>query len=134
MRLTSTLRAGVIAVAVVAAAIPAATTAAAAPPGRAAPASHQQSDAARVKALVHSMSTDEKIGQLFVTYAYGDTATTTDPAYTGQNQQLYGVDNGAQLVDTYHLGGVIYFTWANGLTDPTKTAQLSNGLQTAATS
>lgn len=134
MRLSSTLRAGVAALAMVAAAVPATTAAAAPAPAGVQPAHRPPSDAAHIKALVRSMSTDEKIGQLFVTYAYGDTATTTDPAYTSQNEQLYGVDNGAQLVATYHLGGVIYFTWANGLTDPTKTAQLSNGLQTAATS
>ena len=82
---------------------------------------------------VAEMSVAEKIGQLFVTYAYGATATTTDPAAIAQNQQLYGVDDGADLVSTYHLGGVIYFTWSNGLTDPSTIATLSNGLQTAAT-
>ena len=85
-----------------------------------------------VAALVSSMSLEEKVGQLFVTYAYGDSATTTDPTAVAQNQDLYGVDNGAQLVAKYHLGGVIYFTWANTLTDPTKIAQLSNGFQQAA--
>lgn len=139
MRLTSTFRAGVVALAVVAAAVPATATVAAATPApqgahASHPPTHQPTDAAHIAALVHSMTLDEKVGQLFVTYAYGDTATTTDPQYTKQNQQRYGVDNGAQLVGTYHLGGVIYFTWANGLTDPTTIAQLSNGLQTASTS
>lgn len=104
------------------------------PAGATPTSSGRQSDAKRIARLVAKMSLAEKVGQLFVTYAYGDTATTTDPQYTSQNQTLYGVDNGAQLVSKYHLGGVIYFTWANGLTDPTKIAQLSNGLQTAATS
>lgn len=85
-----------------------------------------------IHALVASMSTEDKIGQLFVTYAYGDSATTTDPTYTAQNQALYGVDNGAQLVAKYHLGGVIYFAWTDSLTSPTQTATLSNGLQSAA--
>ena len=99
-----------------------ATPAVAAPPGR----------PDRVEALLKSMTLEEKVGQLFVTYAYGTTADTTDPTAVAQNRQLYGVDNGAQLVSKYHLGGVIYFTWANTLTDPTTIATLSNGLQSAA--
>src|SRR5919107_964331 len=65
-----------------------------------------------IQALLARMTLAEKVGQLFVTYAYGDTATTTAPSYTAQNQALYGVDNGAELVDKYHLGGVIYFSWS----------------------
>jgi beta-N-acetylhexosaminidase len=99
-------------------------------PSSASPASATPS----VASLVRSMTLDEKIGQLFVTYAYGDTADTTDPTAVAENQQLYGVDDGAQLVAKYHLGGVIYFTWANTLTDPTTIATLSNGLQASATS
>lgn len=79
-----------------------------------------------------AMSQDEKIGQLFETYAYGDSATTTNPADVSQNQALYGVDNGAQLVAKYHLGSIIYFTWSDNLNNPTQMATLSNGLQQAA--
>ena len=42
------------------------------------------------------------------------------------------MDNGAQLVSKYHLGGVIYFAWTDSLHDPAQIANLSNGLQTAA--
>ena len=83
-------------------------------------------------ALLARMSLDQKIGQLFETYVYGDTATTTNPAYTSANQALYGVDNGAELIAKYHLGAVIYFTWTGNLGNPTQIANLSNGLQTAA--
>jgi beta-N-acetylhexosaminidase len=86
-----------------------------------------------VTALLAHMSLEQKVGQLFETYVYGDSATTTDPAYTAQNQPLYGVDNGAQVVAKYHLGGVIYFTWSGNLANPTQIATLSNGLQQAAT-
>lgn len=85
-----------------------------------------------IQSMLSKMTLEQKVGQLFVTYAYGDTATTTDPAYTAQNQARYGVDNGAELVDKYHLGGVIYFTWAGNLGNPTQMATLSNGLQAAA--
>jgi beta-N-acetylhexosaminidase len=60
-----------------------------------------------IQTLVAGMSLEQKVGQLFATYVYGDTATTTDPAYTSQNQAAYGVDNGAQVVAKYHLGSVI---------------------------
>lgn len=88
---------------------------------------------ATVQHWLDSMSLEQKVGQLFVTYVYGDSATTTNPAYTSQNQALYGVDNGAQVVQRYHLGGIIYFTWTGNLADPTQIATLSNGLQQAAT-
>ncbi|HZC69664.1 MAG TPA: glycoside hydrolase family 3 N-terminal domain-containing protein [Jatrophihabitans sp.] len=94
------------------------------------PATAAGSDPAQ--AALAGMSLDQKIGQLFETYVYGDTATTTDPAYTAQNQALYGVDNGAELMAKYHLGGVIYFTWSGNLANPTQIANLSNGLQQAA--
>ena len=97
------------------------------------PAAPAHANGPTIAQRVAGMSVGEKIGQLFVTYAYGATATTTDPAAVAQNQELYGVDDGAELVSSYHLGGVIYFTWANGLTDPATTATLSNGLQAAAT-
>jgi beta-N-acetylhexosaminidase len=86
----------------------------------------------RIQTLVAGMSLEQKVGQLFATYVYGDTATTTDPAYTSQNQAAYGVDNGAQVVAKYHLGSVIYFTWSGNLANPTQVATLSNGLQQAA--
>jgi beta-N-acetylhexosaminidase len=85
-----------------------------------------------VQATLASMSLEEKVGQLFFTYVYGDSATTEDPAYTQQNQALYGVGNGAELIAKYHLGGVIYFTWSGNLNNPPQIASLSNGLQQAA--
>ena len=64
-----------------------------------------------VHALVAAMSLEQKVGQLFATYVYGDSSTTTDPAYTSQNQAAYGVANGAEVVAKYQLGSVIYFTF-----------------------
>lgn len=94
--------------------------------------SQHGSPAASIQHLLHQLSLEQKVGQLFATYAYGDTATTEDPAYTSQNQALYGVDNGAQLIAKYHLGSVIYFSWSGNLANPTQIATLSNGLQQAA--
>ncbi len=104
-----------------------ATPASAAPAGTASDRIARQVDAA-----LAAMTLPQKIGQLFVTYVYGDTATTEDPAYTSQNQALYGVDNGAQLIAEYHLGGIIYFAWTSNLQTPQQIGGLSNGLQHAA--
>jgi beta-N-acetylhexosaminidase len=85
-----------------------------------------------VRQLLQQLSLEQKVGQLFATYVYGDTADTENPSYTSQNQALYGVDNGAQLVAKYHLGNVIYFSWSANLANPAQIANLSNGLQRAA--
>lgn len=89
---------------------------------------------AKIRHVMHGMSLEEKVGQLFMTYVYGDSATTQDDAAVSRNQQTYGVDNAQQLIDKYHLGGVIYFTWSDNLKNPTQIARLSNGIQRAATS
>ncbi|WP_431780245.1 glycoside hydrolase family 3 protein [Streptomyces chumphonensis] len=78
------------------------------------------------------MSLEEKVGQLFVTYAYGETADTTDPDDVARNRQWLGVDNGREAVEEYHLGGVVYFAWSDNLREPRQVAGLSNGLQEAA--
>src|SRR5690348_12173637 len=80
------------------------------------------------------MTLAEKVGQMFVSYVYGDSATAPSPADAAANQAMFGADvsTGAQAVAKYHLGGVIYFTWSHNLADPTQIAALSNGLQRAA--
>ncbi|TDP97892.1 glycoside hydrolase family 3 protein [Labedaea rhizosphaerae] len=90
----------------------------------------------RIKAAMASMTLEEKVGQMFVTYAYGSTADTTTAADVAQNQALYGADvhNGAELVRKYHLGGIIYFAWSNNLQNPQQIGALSNGLQQTAMS
>ncbi|MBF6510964.1 glycoside hydrolase family 3 C-terminal domain-containing protein [Nocardia farcinica] len=78
--------------------------------------------------LLQEMTLEEKVGQLFVTYAYGRTADTPHP----KNKEEFGVDTPAQVVQKYHLGGVIHFAWTDSLHDPKQIAELSNGLQNAA--
>jgi beta-N-acetylhexosaminidase len=84
--------------------------------------------------LIAGMSLPAKVGQMFVSYVYGDSATTTAAADVAANRTMFGadVDNGAAAVAKYHLGGVIYFTWSNNLANPPQIAALSNGLQQAA--
>ena len=88
----------------------------------------------RIDQIIKRMTLEEKVGQLFVTYAYGRTADTTDPADVAHNQQELGVANGKALIEKYHLGGVIYFAWSNNVANPEQIAGLSNGLQRVATS
>ncbi|MGP4018315.1 glycoside hydrolase family 3 protein [Saccharopolyspora sp. 5N708] len=80
--------------------------------------------------LLQQMTLEEKVGQLFVTYAYGRTADTAHP----ENMAEFGVDTPAQVVQKYHLGGIIHFAWTDSLYDPKQIAELSNGLQNAAVS
>ena len=95
------------------------------------PAAASSSD--RIDQIVKRMTLEEKVGQLFVTYAYGQTADTTDPADVAHNQQELGVANGKELIEKYHVGGVIYFAWSNNVANPGQIAGLSNGLQRVAT-
>lgn len=82
-----------------------------------------------VRSTLARMTLEEKVGQLFMTYAYGETADTTAPADVAANQAAYGVDNADQLIDRYKLGGVIYFAWSNNVNNPQQIAGLSNGVQ-----
>jgi beta-N-acetylhexosaminidase len=107
----------------------AALLAAAVPLG--APAGARDGDATILR-LVQAMTLEEKVGQLFVTHAYGDRVDTTDPADVAANRAAYGVDNAAQLIDRYHPGGIIYFSWSNNVKNPQQIAGLSNGIQRVA--
>ncbi|MFG2879243.1 glycoside hydrolase family 3 protein [Streptomyces sp. NPDC048337] len=99
-------------------------------PGDLAPGRHP--DRARLRRLMDGMSLAEKVGQLFVSRAYGHSATDPDPADAEKNQSLFGVRTAAELVSRYHLGGVIYFAWAHNTRTPRQIAELSVGLQQAA--
>jgi beta-N-acetylhexosaminidase len=85
-----------------------------------------------VKRHLKRMSTEERVGQLFVTYAYGATADTTAPGDVARNRADHGVDNAEELLAAYHLGGIIYFAWSDNVQNPHQITGLSNGLQTAA--
>ncbi|MBW8730393.1 MAG: glycoside hydrolase family 3 C-terminal domain-containing protein [Terrabacter sp.] len=81
-----------------------------------------------VTATVARMSLEEKVGQLFIQNVYGKDATTPD----SRNLPLYGVASPAEVVQKYHLGGVIYFAWTDSVQNPDQIVGLSNGLQKAA--
>ncbi|MFG2717043.1 glycoside hydrolase family 3 protein [Streptomyces sp. NPDC048416] len=85
----------------------------------------------RLRAIIARMSVEEKIGQLFVMRIYGDSATAPDQADIDANLREIGVRDAAELISTYHVGGIIYFTWAHNTRDPHQIAALSNGIQAA---
>ncbi|QKV81480.1 glycoside hydrolase family 3 protein [Amycolatopsis sp. Hca4] len=88
-----------------------------------------QAEAAATQAL-RGLTLEQKVGQLFVTWVNGKTADEVNP----KNQTDFGVDTPAQVVEKYHLGGVIYFNndTRDNFDDPVQVAKLSNGLQKAA--
>ncbi|MFF8829686.1 glycoside hydrolase family 3 protein [Streptomyces sp. NPDC015131] len=89
-------------------------------------------DDRRLKRLVGRMSLEEKVGQLFVMRVYGHSATAPDQADVDANLKEIGVRDAAELIARYHVGGIIYFSWAHNTRDPHQIAGLSNGIQRAA--
>ncbi|MEU2431300.1 glycoside hydrolase family 3 protein [Streptomyces sp. NPDC007861] len=85
----------------------------------------------RLKRLISRMSLEEKVGQLFVMRVYGHSATAPDQADVDANLTEIGVRTAAELIERYHVGGIIYFVWAHNTRDPHQIADLSNGIQQA---
>ncbi|MFC3492534.1 glycoside hydrolase family 3 protein [Glycomyces rhizosphaerae] len=85
------------------------------------------------KRRLKAMSLEEKVGQLFTVYAYGRTADTQEAADVAKNQETHGVNNAAELIAAYKVGGIIYFAWSNNVANPDQITGLSNGLQAAST-
>lgn len=77
------------------------------------------------------MTVEEKVGQLFIVHAYGK--TPEDPAYAETNiEKGRGGTNFKEIIEKYHIGGVIYFNWSDNISTPVdarQVQQLSNGLQ-----
>ncbi|MFJ9621681.1 glycoside hydrolase family 3 protein [Streptomyces sp. NPDC101181] len=115
-----------------AAATAAAATGVLTAPGAAAAHPTNASTDRRLRRIIAGMSLEEKVGQLFVSRVYGPSATGLDQADIDANLKELGVRDGAELIATYHLGGIIYFGWARNTRDPHQIAGLSNGLQRAA--
>jgi beta-N-acetylhexosaminidase len=83
----------------------------------------------QVTKTIQGMSLEDKIGQLFVLFAYGPDAATPD----ARNTSLYGVATPAEVVAKYKPGGWIYFNGRGNVQSPSQLAAYSNQLQTAAT-
>lgn len=85
----------------------------------------------RLRRIIARMSIEEKVGQLFVMRVYGHSATAPDQVDIDANMSEIGVRTAAELIAKYHVGGIIYFTWAHNTRDPHQIADLSNGIQRA---
>ncbi|MFB7090433.1 glycoside hydrolase family 3 protein [Streptomyces sp. NPDC056296] len=86
----------------------------------------------RLKKIISRMSIEAKIGQLFVPYFYGASATSPSQFDQDRNLRELGVRTVAELIAKYHIGGVIYFSgWTNNIQDPRQIADLTNGVQRA---
>ncbi|MFD2629236.1 glycoside hydrolase family 3 protein [Oceanobacillus kapialis] len=84
-----------------------------------------------INAIIDDMTLEEKIGQLFIVHVYGQ--TPTDPAYEAINlRNNRGGKNFEEVIENYHVGGVIYFNWTDNIGTPLDAEQvqdLSNGIQ-----
>lgn len=84
-----------------------------------------------IQSKIEHMTIEEKVGQLFIVHAYGK--TPTDPNYESVNlERNRGGKNFKEIIEKYHIGGVIYFNWTQNIGSPLDAEQvnaLSNGLQ-----
>lgn len=80
---------------------------------------------------IHHMTLEEKVGQLFMIQIYGQ--TPEDPNYEQTNLAEHrGGKNFAEIINKYHIGGVIYYNWNGNIGMPLDAHQvqsLSNGIQ-----
>ncbi len=103
--------------------VPTAATSAPPPDGAAA-----DSPGSRVASAMRGMSLEEKVGQMFVLFAYGPKADAPD----ARNTTLYGVATPNEVIRKYKPGGWIYFSARGNVTDPVQLATYSNDLQRTA--
>jgi beta-N-acetylhexosaminidase len=64
--------------------------------------------------MLHDMTLEQKVGQLFVVEVYGQDAVAVTPPAAARNQAFYGVRTPAQVIDKYKHGGVIYYDARRG--------------------
>jgi beta-N-acetylhexosaminidase len=96
------------------------------------PAALGSTDGDRVSEIIEGMSLRQKVGQLFMSRAYGFRADDPKPGARRSNRAHLGVDDAAELVSRYHVGSIVYFGYAGNLERPTQVARMSNGIQRAA--
>jgi len=82
-----------------------------------------------ITSTIARMTVEEKVGQLFSTHVYGNTVDSYDAA----NVAEFGLGTPREIIEKYHLGGVLYFAWTHSVDNPTQAAGLSNGIQQVAT-
>ncbi|HEX7188830.1 MAG TPA: glycoside hydrolase family 3 N-terminal domain-containing protein [Actinomycetes bacterium] len=83
-----------------------------------------------ITSTISAMTVEEKVGQLFSTHVYGNTVDSYDAA----NVAEFGLGTPREIIEKYHLGGVLYFAWTHSVDNPEQAAGLSNGIQDVSTS
>ncbi|WP_246239051.1 beta-N-acetylhexosaminidase [Acrocarpospora corrugata] len=79
-------------------------------------------------AQLQRMSVEEKVGQLFMPVLYGSRADAPHQ----ENQARFGVGSPAEVIEKYHLGGMILFPGTGNIVDAKQLAQFTAGLRAAA--
>ena len=92
-----------------------------------------------IQTTIAHMTLPEEVGQLFEVNGFGSSVRDRSPQMVKLNRRYYGVNNIAQLISKYHVGGIIYFAWSNNFgtgskVDPAQVVGLSNGIQRVARS
>ncbi|MDH3302379.1 MAG: glycoside hydrolase family 3 protein [Acidimicrobiia bacterium] len=77
-----------------------------------------------------ALTVEEKVGQLLMPVLAGSSADEVDPADAALNRQISGLERPADIVDAFHLGGVLYLE--NNIESAEQLGRLSSGLQAAA--
>lgn len=65
---------------------------------------------------LEDLTLEEKVGQILIGYFNGETVNA----------------DAKTLIENTHIGGMLYYNWANGLTSPEQVSQLSSDLQAIA--
>ena len=97
--------------------------------GQADSTTEEQDDA--ILEIMDNMTLEEKIGQLFIVHVYGKTPTDSDYEEINLDNNRGG-KNFKEVIENYHVGGIIYFNWSDNIGVPLDAQQvnhLSNGLQ-----
>ncbi|MBV9409996.1 MAG: glycoside hydrolase family 3 C-terminal domain-containing protein, partial [Acidimicrobiia bacterium] len=80
-----------------------------------------------VDSTLSKMTLAEKVGQLFVVNAFGFSVRDPSSQAIAANQNAYKLNNFAEVVAKYHLGGIFYF--GSNYQNPAQLVGLSNGIQ-----
>lgn len=78
-----------------------------------------------IDAIISEMTLEEKVGQMFVPFVYGESIDEPD----ARNLTATGVETIGEVISEFHPGGIIYFGWSDNLNSPDQIAQLSNDIQ-----
>ena len=84
--------------------------------------------AQQVEAVLGAMSTEQKIGQLFIAVGYGATIDEERE----ENTTSAGVATTAEIIATHHVGGLIAFAWSGNVDSVPAAAGWTAGAQRAA--